>query len=119
MTNQTEKTVYKFGDIYLTKFHPVRGSEIGKYRPAVVVNEQINKIDDRLVMIAPITSARVDKRNEFELVLKKDRNLKKTSYLLLWYLRVIDVNRLEYKIGTLPKSAINRAKAALKNLMTA
>ena len=42
------------GDIWLVKFNPTTGSEIGKKRPAVVVNlDSIGKLP--LKIVAPIT----------------------------------------------------------------
>ena len=113
------KLKYKFGEIYLTKFHPEMGSEMGKYRPAVVINVIVNKIDEKLVMICPITSTTRKNNNKYELLLKKDEHLDKNSYMLLWYLRVIDVNRLEYKIGSVPKDIALKAKVLLKELFSA
>lgn len=41
-------------DVYLTKFHPSRGAEIGKYQTAIIIREKINNSDTRLVLICKL-----------------------------------------------------------------
>lgn len=87
----------KDGEIWIVKFHPRTGNELAKYRPAVVVRS-LDSIDDRFVLIAPLTSS--EKQNQFELTLQHSA-LEKESTLLLWYLWTVDVRRLEERVGVL------------------
>jgi mRNA-degrading endonuclease toxin of MazEF toxin-antitoxin module len=92
---------FAFGEIYLVKFHPASGKEIKKYRPAIIINH-LSAIDKRFVMIVPLTSNLNDLKN-LEIIIE-NKNLKYKSKILTWYIRTVDINRLEERIGQLSKS---------------
>ena len=115
MIKNVSNVAYKFGEIFLVRFHPSRGSEIGKYRPAFIVNENINDIDPRLVAICPFTTRKV-KKLKYELRIKRKGALDKDSLALLWYIRTVDVDRLEAKLGELTNSQATQAKKLLADL---
>lgn len=106
----------KQGDIYLVRFHPAVGSELKRFRPAVVISDQVNRIDSRFTVIAPLTTNIKSKHPEYELEIKANPALEKDSLLLCWYLRTVDVTRLENKLGLLSKTDIVKMKQALKKL---
>ena len=72
--------MYKSGDVLLVKFHPGYGSEIKKYRPALVISDATEKVDARFVLIAPITTQASKKKHSLELELIHCPFLKKKSY---------------------------------------
>jgi len=106
----------KFGDIFLVKFHPGFGSELKKYRPAVIVSEQVNIIDHRYTIISPLTTNTKNSHIDFEILIKNTQALHKHSLLLVWYLRTIDINRLEKKLGSLSSSDQTKLKLAQARL---
>ncbi|OGC38632.1 hypothetical protein A3K42_01140 [candidate division WWE3 bacterium RBG_13_37_7] len=91
---------YKFGDVYLVKFHPAMGQELHKYRPAVILSDKTNEIDSRFVTIAPFTT-KISKSKNFEILFKTSEVpfLDKNSLLLLWYIRTTEIDSLEVKLG--------------------
>ena len=104
---------YKLGEVYVVKFHPGSGSELKKYRPAVIVSQKVHDIDPRFVLICPLTTK--NKENELELTLLKEPFLEKKSIFLGWYLWTVDTKRLTYKLGTLSEKNLSRILTLQKN----
>jgi mRNA-degrading endonuclease toxin of MazEF toxin-antitoxin module len=102
------------GDVILYKFHPSQGIELKKLRPSIVINEKIQKIDQRFTLIVPLSSKR---KNAGCIRLSKSKYsfLDKTSYVLHWYVRAVDVNRLTI-IGKLEKTDLLEIKKQLSLL---
>lgn len=107
----------KTGDIYLVRFHPAVGSELHKYRPAVIVSAKIGKIDNRFSLIAPFTTNAENYNKEYELLIKGNSALEKDSVLLCWYLLTIDSRRLITEFGCLPPKIISRFKKVIRQLI--
>lgn len=99
----------QFGDIYLVRFHPSVGSELKRFRPACILSSKISQIDARFSLIAPFTSI-LEPVHKAELLIENPA-LEKPSLLLTWYLKTIDVRRLERKLGEL---SLNQQKAVEK-----
>ena len=107
----------KFGEVYLIRFHPAYGQKFKKYRPGVILSTKISELDPRFTLIAPVTSKTENLKKE-ELLLPSLPFLKKESALLIWYVRTVDITRLETKLGELPKDAKIKLKKKLKALFT-
>jgi mRNA-degrading endonuclease toxin of MazEF toxin-antitoxin module len=90
----------KFGEVYLIKFHPAYGQEFKKFHPGVVLNNKTNEIDERFVLVAPLTSKTEDMKKH-EILVPKNSFLKQDSVILTWYLYTMDATRLEIKLGEL------------------
>lgn len=105
---------YRFGDIYLVRFHPATGRKLKKYRPAVIVSEVTQQVDQRFVMIAPLTSLVAD-CNSTELLIAHSQ-LKYPSKILTWYLKTTDASRLAEKIGELSTVDKKKLRKQLKQL---
>jgi len=103
----TNTHMYKAGDIVLCRFHPSIGSELKRYRPVVVISEKVAIIDSRFVLIAPLTTRIHKKKNVFEMKVEHDE-LDKKSAILLWYLRTVDVSRVEKKLGALSDGDVQK-----------
>lgn len=97
---------YPTGTVVLVKFHPGYGAEFAKYRPAVIVSETIEDIDNRFVLIAPLTTDLKKYQPKHELLLKNYTFLDKESVALCWYLRTIDAQRVVSVLGKLTKKNI-------------
>jgi len=107
---------YKFGDVYLVKFHPSYGNDLKRYRPAIIVSTITNNIDERFTTIIAV-STKVNKKNKFEVILNSSC-FEKQSSALLWYIRTVDVVRLESKIGSLSENEKLEYKRVLERLFT-
>ena len=106
---------YQVGDIVLVKFHPSTGTELKKYRPAVIV-VNLAKIDQRFTLIAPLTT-QIKQNHPSEIKIKNNPALKHDSLLLCWYLLCIDNQKIIKKLGQLEKKDQELMRVKTKELL--
>ncbi|MFH1452039.1 MAG: type II toxin-antitoxin system PemK/MazF family toxin [archaeon] len=103
------------GDIFLVNFEPVKGSEQGRIRPAVVIQNDISNRFSPLTIVAPITSKIYEKEYPTNVFLsKQDSGLDKDSIILLNQIRTIDKERIRKKLGHLDNFLIGSVNRAIK-----
>jgi len=96
------------GEIWLTNFDPVVGSEIAKTRPALVISHSsYNAVADTITVI-PISTGRYIR--SFHVHLKKMRN---ESHAVLPQMRVAAKERLLKKMGQASESELTEVKEKL------
>lgn len=106
-------------EIRLVSFDPVRGSESGKTRPAVVVsNDGANAVAARLgrgvVTVVPITS-NISRVFPFQVLLKAaECGLKHDSKAQAEQVRSVSVERVGRKAGHVPPVLMTKIDQALK-----
>lgn len=105
----------KLGDVLLVNFEPVKGSEQGRIRPALVIqNNLLNKFSP-LTIVAPITSKVYDKEYPTNVFIsKEDSALNQDSNVLLNQIRTIDKKRIIKKLGVLDIFVMNKVNLAIK-----
>lgn len=94
----------KYGDILLVDLNPVRGREVSKIRPAIVLsNASINE-ESPYVIVASLSS-QIDRVIAFQLLVKKSRanGLDVDSKVMPETIRSIDKLRIVKKLGHLEK----------------
>src|SRR3989339_426317 len=80
----------KKGDILLVNFEPVRGSEQGRIRPALVIQNNILNKFSPLTIVAPITSKVYEKEYPTNIFIRQDDSVLNTdSTVLLNQIRTI------------------------------
>ena len=105
----------KRGDIFLVNLEPVIGSEQGRIRPVVVIQNDISNIYSPITIIAPITSKKYEKEYPTNVFLcKKDSGFKTDSTILLNQIRAIDKKRIIKKLGSLDEDLMNKVNLAIK-----
>jgi len=105
----------KRGDVVLVDLNPVIGSEQGKIRPAVIIQNNIGNKYSPTTIIAPITSKVFDKEFPTNVLLfSKNSGLKGDSTILLNQIRTIDKLRIIKKIHSLDKEIMKRVDLAIK-----
>ncbi len=104
------------GDVVEICLDPVVGREIGKTRPAVVVQNDIGNRYSPLVIVAPIRGAEHIKRIYPVVVQveKGDGGLKKKSVVQCDQLKSLDKSRIKAKSGRFSKETMEKVDAALK-----
>lgn len=105
------------GDVYLVNLHPIVGKEIGKSRPAVIIQNDIGNQFSPVTIIAPISSVKeITKPLPIMIFLEKgEGGLKEQSYVDCGQIRTIDKDlRLVTKFGSLDKSKMIEIDKALK-----
>lgn len=106
----------KRGDIVLVNLDPVIGSEQGKTRPALVVQNNIGNKYSPIVIVAPITSKIYSKEFPTNVeVSPKESGLDFRSTVLLNQIRAIDKLRIIKIKGRLSKEKIAKVDMALKS----
>jgi len=105
----------KRGDIFLVNLDPVVGSEQGKIRPALIIQNDISNEYSPITIIAPITSKIYSKEFPTNVFLpKKDSGLDKDSTILLNQIRTIDKSRISKKLSTLNGQIMKRVNMSIK-----
>jgi mRNA interferase MazF len=105
----------KKGDIVIVRLEPVKGSEQGGTRPALIIQNDISNEFSPTTIIAPITSKIYSKfypTNVF--ILKKDSRLDKDSNVLLNQIRTIDKSRVIKRISSLDSQLMHKVDRAIK-----
>ncbi|PIU21269.1 MAG: PemK family transcriptional regulator [Candidatus Diapherotrites archaeon CG08_land_8_20_14_0_20_34_12] len=105
----------KRGDIILADFEPVKGSEQGKTRPCLIIQNDFGNVMSPTTIVAAITS-RIEKEYPFTVFVQKDEgNLSKDSLILCNYLRTISKeHRIITRLGALNSSTMKKVDKALK-----
>lgn len=105
----------KRGDILLVDFEPIRGSEQGGIRPALVIQNDFGNKFSPLTIVAPITSKKFEKEyltNVF--IAKENSGLDKDSTVLLNQIKTIDKRRIRKKLSNMDNFIMNNVDLALK-----
>ena len=105
------------GDVYLVNLDPVIGKEIGKARPAVIIQNNTGNKFSPVTIIAPISSVKeITKPLPIMIFLAKDEvGLNEESYVDCGQIRTIDKNeRLLTKFGSVSKLKMSEIDNALK-----
>lgn len=108
----------KRGDILIVNFEPVKGSEQGRIRPAVVIqNDMLNKYSP-LTIVAPVTSKVYEKEYPTNVFIRmEDSGLNVDSTILLNQIRTIDKRRIMKKISSLSLFLMSKVDMAIKVLL--
>jgi mRNA interferase MazF len=103
------------GEIIRVQLDPAEGSEQAGERPAIVLSPDIINQHSPVIIIAAITSKKVDKIYPFEVLLEPpEGGLVEKSKALLLHLRSVDKKRILGKYGTLSENSLAKIEEALK-----
>lgn len=108
------KRIIRRGDIFTADLNPVRGSEQGKVRPVVIIQNDIGNQYSPIVIVAAITSG---ERAKFDInieVKSPEGGLSKNSIILLNQIRSVDKSRLGKYWGRLSPSTMKKVDEAIK-----
>jgi len=105
----------KRGDVLLVDLEPVKGSEQGRIRPCLVIQNDVGNASSSVTIVAAISS-RTEKEYSFtSLVSAGEGGLSVDSLVLLNQLRTISVaDRVLRKMGSLKPATMQRMDAALR-----
>lgn len=105
------------GDVYLINLDPVIGKEIGKSRPAVIIQNNVGNKFSPVTIVAPISSVKgiTQVLPIFIKLEKGEAGLSEESYVDCGQIRTIDKEkRLIKKLGRLNEVKMNLVDSALK-----
>lgn len=101
----------KRGEIYWVNLNPTMGTEINKIRPGLIVSNDVASQFARILLIAPITSKKIEIIRPFEVAISIQG---KKSKVLLNQCRAIDKARLGNKIGSADSATMMLVDEAIK-----
>ena len=112
--------IIKRGDILLVNLEPAYGSEQGKIRPCLVVQNDIANKFSPTTIIVPLTSAISGKQYITEPIIEPEESgLKERSAVLCNQIRTISIEDRALKtIGTLKPEIMKKIDDALKATLT-
>jgi len=105
------------GAIYYAALDPVVGSETGKTRPVLIIQNDIGNLYSPTTIVAVITEYS-EKKATYPICVSigRDAGLKKDSIVNLSQIRTIDKRRLTRpKVGTLSDELMEKVDRGLKN----
>ena len=101
------------GDVYYADLSPVVGSEQGRVRPVVVVQNDKGNRYSKTIIVAPI-SKKMSKPPIPTHVIFSDDSLSYVSMILCEQLRTIDKKRLGQWICTLDEKTLEKINRAIR-----
>jgi mRNA interferase MazF len=107
----------KRGEIYYATLDPVVGSETGKTRPVLIVQNDIGNQYSPTTIVAVITEYS-EKKATYPIcaAIGKESGLNKDSIVNLSQIRTLDKRRLTgARLGTLPDDLMEKVDIALKH----
>jgi mRNA interferase MazF len=103
------------GDIFWADLEPVKGSEQGKTRPVLIIQNDTGNERSPVTIVACITSNLTRKDYPTNVcILAKETGLDVDSLILLNQVRTIDKTRLKGKAGHVPAPKMLEVDGALK-----
>lgn len=106
---------YRRGDVWLANLDPVLGSQQGKTRPVVIIQNDVANQYSPVVIVAALTTAVGAKEFPTEVrVSAPEGGLKRDSAILLNQVRTIDKRRLIARWGRLTPQTMEKVDEALK-----
>lgn len=102
------------GDLFTVDFEPVRGSEQGKLRPAVVIQNDVGNQFSPTVMVAPLTTGQYARFDVNVEVKAPEGGLTNDSLVLLNQIRVVDKSRILRYWGRLTPTTMQKVDQAIK-----
>jgi len=107
--------ILKRGEIVLVNLEPVVGSEQGRIRPVLIIQNDVSNEFSPTTIIAPITSKIYEKEYPTNVFIsKQDSKLDRDSTILLNQIRTIDKSRIIKKISNLNNFIMKKVDLAIK-----
>ena len=104
------------GDVVSVDLEPIRGSETGKIRPCLIVQNNINNEHSPTTIIVVITGRdRFKKKYPTHVWIDKgEGGLTKDSVIQCEQIRTIDKRRITRKLGSVNKDCLQKVEEAIK-----
>lgn len=107
------KEEIKRGDILLTDLSPVKGSEQGGIRPALVIQNDMGNKHSPTIIVAAITTKTDKCKLPTHIKIPKKLGLFKRSVVLLEQLRTVDKSRIVKRLGHADELTMQNVDEAL------
>lgn len=102
------------GDVFLVNLDPVVGSEVGKTRPAIVLQNEMANRTSPTVTVLPL-STQVERVFPFQVLIPAgEGGLPRDSKALCEQIRTLSTRRLVQRLGSLPPERLEEIRTALE-----
>jgi mRNA interferase MazF len=102
------------GDVFLVNLDPVVGPEVGKTRPAIVLQNEMANRTSPTVTVVPL-SAKVERVFPFQVLIPSgEGGLPRDSKALCEQIRTLSTKRLLQHLGSLPPERLEEIRTALE-----
>ena len=107
----------KQGEIWEMYFDPVKGSEQGGRRPAVIISGNLLNQYLNVVIVCPLTT-KIKKYKGNLLIEPNSKNgLEDISEVLTFHVRSVSKDRLKMKLGEIPVKDVEFIKSTLNDIL--
>jgi mRNA interferase MazF len=105
--------VIQRGDVFIVNLDPVVGSEVGKTRPAVVLQNQLANRTSPTITVVPLSS-KVGRVFPFQVLIPAgEGGLERDSKALCEQIRTLGRARFGQRLGSLSRERLDEIRAAL------
>lgn len=102
------------GDVVRVSLDPVRGSEVGKTRPAVVLQNDLANRSSPTITVVPVSSSQMERIFPFQVFIPAgEGGLERDSKVLCEQIRTLSRNRVLERLGHLSTDRLDEIRAAL------
>lgn len=109
----------KTGEIWLANLNPGKGTEPGKTRPVLILQDQaLLDICHPSTLVIPLTTNLIEMAYPLRIRVNSQHDLKNDSDLLIDQIRAIDNERLKQgPLTTLPQTQLEKIYSAVSEIM--
>lgn len=105
------------GEIWNVNLDPVKGTEQSGFRPVVILSGNLMNTYLNVIICCPLTTKIKNYKGNVVLEPDKENNLKKTSEVLIFYIRSISKERFIKRIGKIKNSEVQELKNNLNDIL--
>ncbi len=105
------------GEIWEMYFDPVKDSEQGGRRPAVIISGNLMNHYLNVVIVCPLTTSVKNYKGNVVLTPNAGNKLNKPSEILTFHVRSVAKNRLKNKMGSISTHELAQVKQGLEDLL--
>ena len=105
------------GDICLVDFNPVKGGEIGKLRPAIIMSSSEDNSILQTIIVIPLSTIIEDDTLPYRFSITKRQKLEKTSDACIYEIRALAKIRVKSKIAQITSSELNIIQNAICDIV--
>ena len=107
----------KQGEIWEMYFDPVKGSEQGGRRPAVIISGNLLNQYLNVVIVCPLTTKIKNYKGNLILEPNAENGLENVSEVLTFHIRSVSKDRLRNKLGEIPMKDVEFIKSTLNDIL--
>jgi len=104
---------YSQKNIILVNLYPKKGDEVGKIRPCIILSDTLDNQELDTLIVVPLSTELIDDVYPYRVRLSQNKNLHKTSDVLVNQLRTISKKRVIECIGDISDTEYKKIRDAL------